>query len=80
MTFVLDDGITYSFGVFYDEFLTYFDEGKGATAWILSILVGMTLCSGKQIFRLILNLHGYAFRYANLKVDIKVFIIKNFPN
>ncbi|XP_076223668.1 monocarboxylate transporter 5 isoform X3 [Nomia melanderi] len=40
------DGMTYSFGVFYLEFLYYFEEGKGATAWIASILVGVTLCSG----------------------------------
>uniref|UniRef100_A0A182SIL6 Major facilitator superfamily (MFS) profile domain-containing protein n=1 Tax=Anopheles maculatus TaxID=74869 RepID=A0A182SIL6_9DIPT len=40
------DGLTYSFGIFYSEFLTYFNEGKGYTAWIASILVGVTLCSG----------------------------------
>ncbi|ENN77329.1 hypothetical protein YQE_06155, partial [Dendroctonus ponderosae] len=40
------DGVTYSFGIFYDEFLEYFKEGKGLTSWILSILVGVTLCSG----------------------------------
>ncbi|XP_066597428.1 monocarboxylate transporter 5 isoform X2 [Prorops nasuta] len=40
------DGMTYSFGVFYLELLYYFEEGKGATAWIASILVGVTLCSG----------------------------------
>lgn len=43
---LLADGVTYSFGVFYDEFLGYFNEGKGATSWINSILVGVTLCSG----------------------------------
>ncbi|XP_031850076.1 monocarboxylate transporter 5 isoform X1 [Nomia melanderi] len=43
---VITDGMTYSFGVFYLEFLYYFEEGKGATAWIASILVGVTLCSG----------------------------------
>lgn len=40
------DGITYSFGMLYVEFLKDFNEGKGYTALILSILVGMTLCSG----------------------------------
>ncbi|KAJ9590109.1 hypothetical protein L9F63_016770, partial [Diploptera punctata] len=39
------DGVTYSFGVFYNEFLKYFNEGRGTTSWIASILVGMTLCS-----------------------------------
>lgn len=40
------DGITYSYGIFYEEFLTYFEEGKGYTALIVSLLVGVTLCSG----------------------------------
>lgn len=44
--FLSADGMTYSFGVFYAEFLTYFNEGKGKTAWIISILVGVTLSSG----------------------------------
>ncbi|XP_050067930.1 monocarboxylate transporter 12 [Anopheles maculipalpis] len=43
---IITDGLTYSFGIFYSEFLTYFNEGKGYTAWIASILVGVTLCSG----------------------------------
>ncbi|GBP31160.1 Monocarboxylate transporter 9 [Eumeta japonica] len=43
------DGMTYSFGVYYDEFLTYFGEGKGKTAWIVSILVGVTLSSDRQL-------------------------------
>lgn len=44
------DGMTYSFGIFYVEFLDYFKEGKGYTAWIASILVGVTLCSGEIRF------------------------------
>ncbi|XP_076687098.1 monocarboxylate transporter 5-like isoform X3 [Andrena cerasifolii] len=43
---VITDGVTYSFGLFYLELLYYFEDGKGATAWIASILVGVTLCSG----------------------------------
>lgn len=46
MIHVITDGVTYCFGIFYDEFLDYFKEGKGITSWILSILVGITLCSG----------------------------------
>lgn len=41
------DGMTYSFGLFYDEFLLYFNEGKGYTAWIVSIMVGVTFASGE---------------------------------
>lgn len=40
------DGITYSFGIMYVEFLDEFNEGKGYTSWILSLMSGMTLCSG----------------------------------
>ncbi|XP_060518855.1 monocarboxylate transporter 12 [Cylas formicarius] len=46
MIHVITDGVTYSFGIFYYEFLEYFKEGKSLTSWILSILVGVTLCSG----------------------------------
>lgn len=42
------DGLTYSFGIFYAEFLTYFEEGKGKTALIVSILVGVTLSAGNN--------------------------------
>ncbi|XP_015176547.1 PREDICTED: monocarboxylate transporter 12 [Polistes dominula] len=54
---VITDGVTYSFGVFYLELLYYFEEGKGATAWIASILVGVTLCSG-PISGLFVNKYG----------------------
>ncbi|XP_065583816.1 monocarboxylate transporter 12-B-like, partial [Artemia franciscana] len=43
---VLADGITYTFGILYVEYLWYFGESKGDTAWIASILVGVTLGSG----------------------------------
>lgn len=46
---IVTDRMTYSFGIFYVEFLDYFNEGKGYTAWIASILVGVTLCSGNNL-------------------------------
>ncbi|KAJ0182023.1 hypothetical protein K1T71_002745 [Dendrolimus kikuchii] len=46
MIHIVTDGMTYSFGVFFTEFLFYFQEGHGKTAWIVSILVGVTLSSG----------------------------------
>ncbi|XP_034824072.1 monocarboxylate transporter 12 [Maniola hyperantus] len=46
MIHIVTDGMTYSFGVFYAEFLTYFNEDQFKTAWIVSILVGVTLSSG----------------------------------
>lgn len=44
--------MTYSFGLFYSEFLDAFKEGQGYTAWIVSMLAGVTLCSGKSNKRL----------------------------
>ncbi|XP_016995684.2 monocarboxylate transporter 12 [Drosophila takahashii] len=46
MIHIVTDGMTYSFGIFYNEFLDYFNEGKGYTAWIASIMVGVTFSSG----------------------------------
>lgn len=46
MIHVVNDGITYSFGIFFDIFVDEFGESKQATSWVLSMLVGMTLCSG----------------------------------
>lgn len=41
------DGIAYTFGVFLGEFVKYFGEGKGKTAWVGSLLSGMYLSAGK---------------------------------
>lgn len=46
MIHIVTDGITYSFGVFFTQFLSYFNSSNAATSWIASILVGVTLCSG----------------------------------
>lgn len=53
--------MTYSFGLFYDEFITYFNEGKGYTAWIVSIMVGVTFASGKPKFIYMNLLRNYYF-------------------
>ncbi|XP_075535622.1 monocarboxylate transporter 13-like [Dermacentor variabilis] len=39
------DGIVYSSGIFFDEFLAYFGEGHAATSWISSITFGCYLIS-----------------------------------
>lgn len=51
------DGIAYTFGVFLGEFVKYFGEGKGKTAWVGSLLSGMYLSAGK-IYRII-NHHTF---------------------
>ena len=44
---VIVDGISYTFGVFYIEFLKYFKEGKGRTALVGSLLCGVYLMTGE---------------------------------
>ncbi|GFX20055.1 monocarboxylate transporter 12 [Trichonephila clavipes] len=44
MIHVIVDGVTYTFGIFYLEFLRYFKQSKGATSWVSSIMVGTTFC------------------------------------
>lgn len=43
---MIADGITFSFGVMYVEFLAYFGQGKSKTAWIGSLFMAMPLLSG----------------------------------
>ncbi|XP_015114144.1 monocarboxylate transporter 12 [Diachasma alloeum] len=57
MIHIVTDGVTYSFGVFHVELRNYFQAGDGATAWIASILVGITLCSG-PISSIFVNKYG----------------------
>jgi hypothetical protein len=42
------DGIAYTFGVFLDEFVNYYGEGKGKVAWVGSLLSGMYLTAGEK--------------------------------
>lgn len=46
MLHIIADGIVYSFGVFYIEFLDEFKAGKGDTAWIGSLVPGVCLLVG----------------------------------
>jgi MFS family permease len=43
---MIADGITFSFGLFYVEFLNYFGDSKGKTAWIGSIFMASPLLLG----------------------------------
>jgi len=54
---IIADGIVYSFGIFFIEFIDYFNSTHGETAWIASILVGLTLGSG-PIASVITNKYG----------------------
>jgi len=46
MIHIMADGFTYTLGIFYVYLLNYFDATKAEAAWIVSILVGVTLGSG----------------------------------
>jgi len=43
---IIVDGIAFTFGVLYGEFLDYFGEGKGKTSFVGSVLSGVYLMSG----------------------------------
>ncbi|XP_014232686.1 uncharacterized protein LOC106656306 [Trichogramma pretiosum] len=46
MVNLIADGITFSFGVIFHEFLKYFGESKAATSWVGSLFMAMPLLSG----------------------------------
>lgn len=58
------DGIAYTFGVFLGEFVKYFDEGKGKTAWVGSLLSGMYLSAGKFLH--------YHFSFVSSYTDLSI--------
>ncbi|XP_065156423.1 monocarboxylate transporter 14 isoform X2 [Atheta coriaria] len=43
------DGIAYTFGIFNPQFVTYFEEPVGKTAWVGSLLSGMYLAAGPVV-------------------------------
>ena len=43
------DGIIFSFGMFYLEFLEYFKQGRGVTSWIGSVISGVYAIVGKSL-------------------------------
>ncbi|XP_050527002.1 monocarboxylate transporter 5 isoform X2 [Daktulosphaira vitifoliae] len=57
MIHIVTDGVTYSFGEIHKELVKVFNESQAATAWIVSLLVGITLCSG-PIASIFVNKYG----------------------
>lgn len=47
MASLILDGVCFSFGIFYIEFLDYFQSSKAKTSWVGSVLNGMYLSMGK---------------------------------
>lgn len=50
---LIADGISFSFGLLYTEFLIYFGESKSKTAWIGSIFLAVPLLSGPVMSNLV---------------------------
>lgn len=50
---LIADGISFSFGLLYTEFLVYFGESKSTTAWIGSIFLAVPLLSGPVMSNLV---------------------------
>lgn len=50
---LIADGISFSFGLLYTEFLVYFGESKSKTAWIGSIFLAVPLLSGPVMSNLV---------------------------
>ena len=69
MVNLIADGITFSFGVLYVEFLHYFNEGKSKTSWIGSLFMAMPLLSGPVASfltdRYDFSFHGHFVAVAN---------------
>ncbi|RWS27467.1 monocarboxylate transporter 9-like protein [Leptotrombidium deliense] len=57
MIHFITDGVTYTFGIFYSEFLRHFESGKGLTAWVPSIMTGVLYGIGPIVSGLI-NKYG----------------------
>ena len=51
---VLVDGIRFSFGVYFVEFLNEFNKGKGETAWVGSLMIA-TYNIGGELICIIIN-------------------------
>nr|XP_054931773.1 monocarboxylate transporter 13-like [Dermacentor andersoni] len=65
------DGIVYSSGIFFDEFLTYFGEGYAATSWISSITFGCYLISSPVA-------SGLTIRYGCRRIAILGSVMSSF--
>ena len=72
MIHIIADGVVYSFGIFYIEFLEYFKGGKGETSWIGSLVPGVTFATGRySIIRFINGAAIYSLRKTSIPFNAK---------
>lgn len=72
------DGIAYTFGVFLNEFVTYFGEGKGKVAWVGSLLSGVYLSAGPVVSALANKYGCRAVCIAGSIISCVAFILSTF--
>lgn len=74
------DGISYSFGLLYIEFLNYFQESKSKTSWIGSLFMAVPLLSGPVMSALV---DRYGCKYMTMLgglISGAGFVIASFGN
>ncbi|XP_017781840.1 PREDICTED: monocarboxylate transporter 3 isoform X2 [Nicrophorus vespilloides] len=75
------DGIAYTFGVFLDEFVNYYGEPSGKTAWVGSLLSGMYLSAGPVVSALTNKFGCRAVCIAGSLISTTAFVLSIFsPN
>ncbi|XP_015610387.1 monocarboxylate transporter 3 isoform X3 [Cephus cinctus] len=72
------DGIAYTFGIFLTEFVNYFGEGKGKTAWAGSLLSGMYLSAGPVVSALTNKYGCRAVCMAGSFIGAAAFVLSTF--
>ena len=65
---VLVDGIRFSFGVYFVEFLNEFNKGKGETAWVGSLMIATYNIGGELICILINSGTFHALIYHSMLI------------
>ena len=74
---IIVDGVCFSFGVFYVEFINYFKESKGKTAWVGSLIPGMYLGMG-ELFYQFQQLKSNKMQFCLYRIQISYIHLTNF--
>ncbi|EDV39554.1 uncharacterized protein Dana_GF10083 [Drosophila ananassae] len=74
------DGIAYTFGIFLEEFVNYFHEGKGTVAWVGSLLSGVYLSAGPIVSALANKYGCRAVCIAGSIIACIAFVLSTFSN
>ncbi|XP_055372462.1 monocarboxylate transporter 3 [Condylostylus longicornis] len=72
------DGIAYTFGIFLNDFVNYFNEGKGTVAWVGSLLSGVYLSAGPIVSALCNKYGCRAVCIAGSVIGCVAFILSTF--